>query len=238
MRTIKRRPYDGDVISPEDTRKATDSLAHGLTGLGEHNFKSSTMRSQVTMSNMAAGVAYRVAHAYRGSDTIVQTCLSGNPESALGALVFKETDTWKTVWETSWKSTEIVDYHAMANVQTGHSVNTGGNLPTTNSPDDIDSGFLHLDGTSLQLAWILDGDMPAEHVRGSLDTGSSGINMERGFGGQYNAQDVSAVFMSVPPGSHTLRLVVLRTTPVTGANIPNLKAYVPMFEALVWGIHR
>jgi len=237
MRTIKRRPYTGDVVSPEDMRKATDSLGLALTGLGEHNF-SSGMASEVTMSDMAAGVAYRVAHAYRGTDTIVQTCLSGHPETspAASALAFQETDTWKTVWETSWKSTERATYHAMANVQAGHTV---GSLTVANGGStDIDTGFVHYDGASLQLAWVLNGDMPAEHVRGSLDTGSSGINMERGFGGQYNAQDVSALFVDVPPGSHTLRLVILRVGPTTGAIVPGLKAYVPMFEAIVWGIHR
>jgi hypothetical protein len=91
---------------------------------------------------------------------------------------------------------------------------------------------------NIKLAWILDGVNPSEHVRGAMDLGACGLNMERGFGGEYNAQDVSALFPDVPPGDHTMRLCVLRATMPDEVRETLRRVNVPLWEALIWEIKR
>ncbi len=250
MRVPKRRPFTGDVVSPEDANDAADALYRGVYSVGEHNLNSADFKSQVSRTaDMDPGVAWRVAHAYRGALADVNECLGGSPSTVAAGLVFRESEVWKTIWEVPWSSEERRDYHAMASVQAGHAVDP---LPDSDKDGTRDAGawrateafgvgeegYLYLDGSGIQLAWVLDGDMPSEHVRGALDTGATGLNMERGFGGLLNAQEVSALFLDVPPGQHTLRLVALRTDMGDNERLTEREVFIPLFEGLVWEVRR
>ena len=122
----------------------------------------------------------------------------------------------------------------MANVQANTMTAAAGGFTGATSLD----AFKYKDAANIKLAWVLDGVNPSEHVRGALDTGACALNMERGFSGFFNAQDVSAVFHSVAPGDHTIRLCVMRAVMADEVDHVNKRINVPIWSALVWEIRR
>ena len=227
----KRRIYDGEVVSPEDFNATVDNLNREIVNLNEHNLTSAFNK---TLPHMDNAVAWRLKHDYNGSSTIANSVVAGTPESALGVLIVTETDQWVPIWEFSWTSSEFSNIYAMANVQANTMTAAAGGFTGTNDPPE----FLHRDAHNIKLAWILDGVNPSEHVRGALDTGASGLNMEEGFSGFFNAQDVSALFPLISPGDHTIQLCIMRTGFSDGVNHFKKRINVPMWSALVWEIRR
>lgn len=241
----KRRIYDGDVVNPEDFNDTLDDLYRGLKDLNEHNLDGSgtdSFPADVEISDTADDVAWRLKHDYGGSSAnvtdIVNQVLGGTPEDATGALVFTDIEDWKTVWEFTWTNTETATYYAIGNLEVCAigDADSGGS-PLSPSVSGL-AQFPYKDAMNMKVAWILDGVNPSEHVRGSLDTSAVGLNMERGFGGKYNAQDVSAVFPSIAPGSHTIRLAVLRAEMPDEVQAQVKRVKVPLWSAIVWEIRR
>ena len=229
----KRRIYDGEVVSPEDFNATVDNVNRELVNLNEHNLASS-FSTQAALSDMDSSVAWRLKHDYNGSTTIANSVAAGTPETASGVLIVSDTDQWVPIWEFSWTSSEFSNIYAMANVQANTmTAEAGGFTGTTDPPE-----FKWRDAHNIKLAWILDGVNPSEHVRGSLDTGACGINMEAGFSGFFNAQDVSALFPAISPGDHTIRLCVMRAGFSDGVNHYKKRINVPIWSALVWEIRR
>lgn len=230
----RRRIYPQDAANPEDFNATVDVLYQEMPNLNEHNL-SGQFLSQAERSDFDASVASRLAHAYNGSEAIVNEVIGLAGESASGSVVFGDTERWHTVWEFSWGSTEHAQIYAMANAQVGHPVQArwSGSLPATKS-----SAFERYDAINVKLAWSLDGVLPSEHVRGAMDLGACGLNMERGPGGEYNAQEITALFKSVPPGQHTIRLLAMRADLVDGVQDARRKINVPVWEGIVWEIRR
>jgi hypothetical protein len=239
----RRRMHAGDAVNPQDWNGQLDPFYTALTSLNEHNL-SSGFRTQVQRQiDMADDIAWRLASAVAEaslSSAGINEVIGGAPDLAPGALVFQSTETWLPIWTFSWTSSERSDIYAAANVQAQHAIDRGSWVASDAGlgPGGTDQ-FYRFDNINLKLGWILDGSVPSEHVRGALDTGAAGLNMERGFGGEFNAQDVTALFKSVGPGDHTIQLCVMRTYPndeVVG--IPERKCTVPLWEAEVWEISR
>lgn len=228
----RRRLYDGEAVDPEDWNDLVDDSYRALGSLGEHNI-SSSFRTQVERSDYSDSVACRLATASSGGSSGAVNEVIGGDFSA--GLVFQKEETWMDIWTFSWKSSERADIYAMANVQ----VSTAINRSWVTAPDDqgLDA-FKYLDAMNIRLGWILDGVLPGEHVRGSLDLGSAGVNMERGPGGEYNAQEVSALFRGVAAGDNTLRLVVNRASVPDDVQEALRKVSVPLWEAIIWEIRR
>lgn len=231
----KRRIYDGDVVNPEDFNETLDDLYRNLKDLNEHNLDAAQFRSQVDRkTDTAKSVAWRLASNYNGSAAIANEVVGNTPGDASGALVFAELELWKPIWTHTWVSEETSSYYAIANVQAGvTSQLRAGWTPGTGLDE-----FKYRDAANVKLAWALDGVLPSEHVRGAMDLGACGLNMERGFAGEFNAQDVSALFPMVGPGDHTIQLLVLRAEMPDEVREINKKVIVPMWDALVWEIRR
>lgn len=237
----KRRIYDGDAVNPEDFNDTIDDLYRGLADLNEHNLDGSgtanSFPSQVEISDTADDVAWRLAHDYNGSSgnvtDIVNQVLGGTPQDAAGALVFSDIEIWQTIWEFTWTNTEPATYYAIGNAEVCAVINS----EISPTADGLEQ-FEYKDAMNMKLAWILDGVNPSEHVRGSLDTGAVDLNMERGFGGKFNAQDVSALFPSVAPGSHTIRLAVCRAEMPDEVQAQAKQVKVPIWSGIVWEIKR
>lgn len=228
----RRRAFSGDVVDPSDWNDASEDAYRTLSSLNEHNL-SSAFRSQATRAeDYSDSVAWRLAAASVGTDGEVNDVIGGDFS---GGLVFQSEETWKDIWVFEWTSSERADIYPMANVQVSTAINRSWTTPSENS--GLDS-FKYLDAMNIRLGWILDGVLPGEHVRGSLDLGSAGVNMERGPGGEYNAQEVSALFKSVRAGRHTLRLVVNRASVPDDVQEALRKVSVPLWEAIVWEIRR
>ena len=237
----KRRIYDGDVVNPEDFNDTLDDINRGLADLNEHNLDATGTGSfsAVTLDDISDNAIWRVKSAYNdaaSATSIVQTVMDGQPANAAGALVFSDVEIWQTIWEFTWTANEMSTYYAMADVQANAIADDNG-TPITTTLSGLDA-FANKECLNLKLAWVLDGVNPSEHVRGSLDTGSVGLNMERGFGGRFNAQDVSALFPMVPPGDHTIKLMVLRATMPDEVQAQAKRVNVPMWTAILWEIRR
>ena len=238
----KRRLYDGDVVNPEDFNDTLDDINRGLADLNEHNLDGKLTNSfptQVALTDLADDAAWRVKAVYNdGEDatTAIQKVMDGAPETVTGAVVFRDVEQWHTVWEFTWTANEMSTYYAMADVQANGVCETDSAIATD---DDGLAQFKYKDALNIKLAWVLDGVNPSEHIRGSLDTGSIGLNMERGFGGRFNAQDVSALFPMVPPGDHTVRLMALRAEMPDEVQAPEEKfVNIPLWTAIFWEIRR
>ena len=234
----KRRIYDGDVVNPEDFNETVDDVNREIANLNEHNLSATLFRTQAALSDFDSSVAWRVKHAYNvaaDATTIANSVAGGDPEGAAGALIVSDVEQWTTIWEFTWTSSEFSNIYAMANVQanTMTAVPGGYNGTTSGLPE-----FYYKDAQNIKLAWILDGVNPSEHVRGALDTGACGLNMERGFCGFFNAQDVSALFPAIAPGDHTIRLCVMRAEMPDEVKEFRKRINVPIWSALVWEIRR
>lgn len=230
----QRRIYPKDVANPEDLNATVDVFHQELVGLNEHNI-SSAFLSQAERSDFDVSVAARLAHSYNATEAGINEVIGLNAEGAANAVVFGDVEKWHTVWEFSWGATEHTDIYAMANAQVGHPIQArwSAALPATK----LDA-FENYDAMNIRLAWSLDGALPGEHVRGSMDLGATALNMERGPGGEFNAQEVSALFKSVPPGQHTMRLLVSRADISDGVQDARRRVNVPLWEALIWEIRR
>ena len=232
----KRRVYDGDVVNAEDWNSLIDDFYRTVGELNEHNLSSGFLTQLSRADDYDASVAWRIASASNGGNTTdVNEVIGGQPSGVSGALIFQETELWMTIWEFQWISTERADIYGIANVQASNVINRSWTTPAENQGLDE---FLYLDAMNIKLGWILDGVLPSEHVRGAMDLGAAGINMERGFGGEFNAQDVSALFKSVRPGAHTMRLVVLRAEMPDEVTEALRKVIVSLWEAFIWEIRR
>tara|TARA_Y100000114_G_scaffold152862_1_gene171880 strand:- start:1734 stop:2456 length:723 start_codon:yes stop_codon:yes gene_type:complete len=234
----KRRIYDGDTVNPEDFNETVDDVNRELANLNEHNLSAAGFRTQVALSDLDNSVAWRIKHAYNtaaSSTTIANSVAGGDSENAAGVLLVSDVEQWVTIYEFSWSSAEFAHIYAMANVQANTMTAGPGGFSTSSSGLPA---FQYKDAANIKLSWVLDGVNPSEHVRGSLDTGACAINMERGFSGRFNAQDVSAVFHDIAPGDHTIRLCVMRAEMPDEVDEFRKRINVPIWSALIWEIRR
>ncbi len=225
----KRRLFPLEVLDPEDLNAQLDAAYQVTTELNEHNLDASEVRGQLArVDNYSNDIAYRIHHFY---ETYANDIMQGIYNTA-GMITFKDRDQWVQIHEHSWTSTERASIMAMATVQVGHTVDRAGSGGFGLSP------YNQRDAMNVKLAWELDGQIPSEHVCGSMDNAAAGPNMERGIGGEFNAGDLSATFPNVPAGHHTLKLSVLRAhLPDTLTDITR-QVRATSFEGVVWEMRR